>query len=190
MKSQNRNSILRKLGITEDDVKDSEMLFRQMPPPPPPYHIEDCLKEELILGYKTLRLKREKALRVLGVSEEDVDIENSKNLGSLGRAGRKRSFVIQDISTKRRISHLGFFGSRKMSLPNTMRPYRKKSSRRFSTGDTRSLKRTVREVVKLKHQNEEANAEIERLRQRIAKLEKKLGSDSESSDCGDVRETI
>lgn len=189
MTCQNRNSVLRKFGLTEDDVRHSEILFRQMPPPPPPdSHIAQCLKEETILGYTTLRLKREKALRVLGASEEDVNIENSKNLGSLGLAGRKRSFVIQDISTKRKVSHLSFCNPRKMSLPNTMKPHRKKSHRRRSTGDARSLKRTFRKVVKLKHQNEEANAEIERLRQRIGKLENALGLKGENSDSGDEGE--
>ena len=179
MSCQNRNAVLRKLGLTEDDIRHSEILFRQMPPPPPPQphdRIAQCLKEETILGYSTLRLKREKALKVLGASEEDVDIENSKNLGSLGIAGRKRSFIIQDISTKRKISHIRFCNPRRMSLPtNTTKSRRKKSHRRRSTSDARSIKRTCREIVKLKHQNEEANAEIERLRQRIGKLENALG---------------
>lgn len=64
-----------------------------MPPAP---QKQSSSKSELMLGYDSTRLNREKALKLLGVSEEQLDVENGKILGSLGIEGsqRKRSFRI------------------------------------------------------------------------------------------------
>ena len=183
MNERSRESILRKLGLTEQDVKDSEKLFRQMPPPPPPSRAY-CLKEEELLGYTMLRLKRSKALRVLGASEEDVDVENAKNLGSLGRSGRRRSFFVHESSMSRRVSDFGFYTQKSKSSRRISKKYsltkssstrfNKKSLRRRSTGDLLSLKRAVSEVTNLKKRNNDANAEIIRLKQRVENLEKEF----------------
>lgn len=64
-----------------------------MPPQPTK---QSSSKSELMMGYDSTRLNREKALKLLGVSEEQLDVENGKILGSLGILGsqRKRSFRI------------------------------------------------------------------------------------------------
>ena len=85
--------LLKKFGLSEDDINASRKLFSELPLPPPPGNYR-CKKQERVLGYRTLTLKREKALRLLGASEVDIEIENSKNLGSLGLSGRRRSFVV------------------------------------------------------------------------------------------------
>jgi hypothetical protein len=187
MKAHSRDSILRKLGLTEEDVRDSEKLFQQMPPPPP-QSPKTCLKEERLLGYTMLRLKRSKALRVLGTSEEEVDIENTKNLGSLGRSGRRRSFLIEikDMPKPKGINHFDLFSprikgkrrrlSKRNSCFRSCGRYREKSVRRKSTGDLLSLKIAVNDVKNLKKQNEDANAEIALLRQRLERLEKEFSS--------------
>lgn len=196
MKGQPSGSILKKLGLTEEDVRDSEKLFQQMPPPPPPPNNGRCLKEERLLGYAMLRLKRAKALRVLGASEEDVDIENAKNLGSLGRSGRRRSFIVENVSTNRRMTYLGFGvpGRRKSHTrrgskmhhsfrsmgKRPLRPKSKSSCRRKSTGDLLSLKLSdvtilpKDEFMNLKKQNQDANTEIMRLKKRLENLEKDI----------------
>mmetsp|Transcript_3552 Transcript_3552/g.5147 ORF Transcript_3552/g.5147 Transcript_3552/m.5147 type:complete len:206 (+) Transcript_3552:931-1548(+) len=194
MKGQPRGSILKKLGLTEEDVRDSERLFQQMPPPPPTQNNARCLKEERLLGYAMLRLKRAKALKVLGASEEDVDTENAKNLGSLGRSGRRRSFVVENMAANRRMTYLGFGmpqrrkshtrrGSKMHHSFRSIGKHRKTSLRRKSTGDLHSLKLSSAEVtilpkdefMNLKKQNQDANDEIMRLKQRLENLEKDLG---------------
>ena len=62
-----RSKGLRKLGVTEEDVKQATKLLEE-----------------------SSRL-RSKALNLLGTSEEEVELEFAKNLGSLGIAGRRRS---------------------------------------------------------------------------------------------------
>ncbi len=195
MSSKNRESILKKLGLTEEDVRDSEKLLRQIPPPPPPHLLSTsssikrqygyCTKAECVLGYTLLRLSREKALRVLGASEEEIDIENAKTLGSLGRSGRRRSFVVHDIITKGELE--GFTSCLKKRKISRVRitkgrasNYRRTTSfRRRSTGDLNFLKFSMyhkhNEYVKeLKKRNNDANAEIDHLRQRLEVLEKEV----------------
>ncbi len=186
MKVENRASILKKLGLTEEDVKDSEKLLRQIPPPPPAHATKyryTCRKEERLLGYTLIRLSREKALRILGASEEDVDIENTKNLGSLGRSGRRRSFLVDDIITK---NHQYVPKGSCVGRKNILRQHVKcrsspKYRRRRSTSELNSLKLLTiskNQFLQLKRQNEDANAEIIRLKQRLETLEKEISPDS------------
>jgi len=172
------NPILRKLGLTEDDIRDSEKLFKQIPPPPPSSSPR-CSKAERFLGYQMLRLKREKAMRVLGISEEDIDIENSKNLGSLGQTGRRRSFVLEYAPSKRgsfcstsKLSRRGYIKRSRSSTKNKHKHF----LRRRSTGDLVWMKDannsySFRAVSKKKG---EANEEIKLLKQRLQLLEKEI----------------
>jgi len=92
---QKRNKILDTLGLSEDDILTSHILFRQVPLPPPLQIRGKCQKmskEERVLGYTMPCLRRDKALKTLGISEEGLKLENCKNLGALGKAGRRRSF--------------------------------------------------------------------------------------------------
>jgi len=85
--SVGRRKGLLKLGVSEDDVELAEKLLRLIPKTP-----SDPNKAERILGYASMRLHREKALRLLGMTEEEIEEENAKVLGSLGTSGRRRSF--------------------------------------------------------------------------------------------------
>lgn len=186
MKTENRSSILKKLGLTEEDVIDSERLLRQIPPPPPSHSsakYEYCTKAERLLGYTLLRLSREKALRVLGASEEDVDIENSKTLGSLGRSGRRRSFVVRNEKANGvyagQISCLKIRKSSRGSIKcrNNPKYGRQSSYRRRSTSDLYSYRLALSKdefVQELKKQNEDASAEITRLKHRLETLEREV----------------
>ncbi len=102
--SRNPSIILKKLGLSEDDLKTSQLLFQEMPPPPP-FSCERGHKVEVLLGYSVTRLKRSKALKVLGTSEEKIEEENSKNLGALGAGGRRRSFMIADSESETESEH-------------------------------------------------------------------------------------
>jgi hypothetical protein len=83
---------LRKLGVSEDDVATAERILSEIPPPPQ-IRLHTSSKVEILLGYSKSRLRREKALKVLGAKEEEVDQENAKALGSLGLSGRRRSYM-------------------------------------------------------------------------------------------------
>lgn len=85
--SVNRTKGLIKLGVSEADVELAEKLLQLIPRTP-----FDPNKAERILGYASMRLHREKALRLLGLTEEEIEEENAKVLGSLGSSGRRRSF--------------------------------------------------------------------------------------------------
>ena len=87
--SLNRSKGLKKLGVSEDDVNLAGKLLEQIPACP-----SDPNKAERIFGYASSRLAREKAIRLLGTTEEEVDKDAAKTLGSLGVAGRRRSFSI------------------------------------------------------------------------------------------------
>lgn len=78
---------LQKLGVSEYDVKIAERLLSQIPSCSDPDS-----KEEQVLGYTLTRLCREKAIKVLGTTETEIELENAKNLGSLGVGGRRRSW--------------------------------------------------------------------------------------------------
>jgi hypothetical protein len=145
-----RSKILRKLGLTETDVQYSMKLFAEVNPSG-----SQCtskgVKIEQILGYSVNRLRRSKALRLMGVTEDEIELENSKNLGSLGNGGRKRSFIV--ITTQHQSSLFFSYNHkekseyrRRLSLDSARR--RKKSGvsnkldrkRRKSSTDFRTLK--------------------------------------------------
>lgn len=86
-----QSKCLRKLGVSEDDVKRAEVLFAQMIPFMP--GLVFSTKPEQFFGYAATRLQREKALRLLGVSEDEVELENTKCLSSLGLGARRRSYL-------------------------------------------------------------------------------------------------
>ena len=110
-----RARALKKLGLTEEDVHLSKKLFSEMsssaktPPTKTPCN---STKAERLLGYNATRLKRAKALRLLGATEDDVELECAKNLGSLGQGARRRSFVMEMDKGRSRLH-------RRLSLGNT-----------------------------------------------------------------------
>lgn len=78
--------VLKRLGLSEEDVRVSEKLISQIPPAPcslPTVYT----KAERILGYTETRLKRAKALRFLGATEDDVELENAKKFRGSGTGG-------------------------------------------------------------------------------------------------------
>ena len=89
--SLHRQHGLKKLGVSEDDVFLAERLLEQ---------ISSCSisKSERILGYAASRLNREKAIRLLGATEDEVAVEIPKVLGTLGVAGRRRSYSTTDVA--------------------------------------------------------------------------------------------
>lgn len=87
--ANNQSKCFEKLGIGLEDVKIAERLLHQIPPCPS----DSSNKAEKLMGYATTRLLREKAIRVLGTTEHEVELENAKNLGSLGVGGRRRSWA-------------------------------------------------------------------------------------------------
>lgn len=171
---QTRSAVLRKLGITEDDVTTSEKLFAQMPPPPP-LNTKFTSKTERILGYSLSRIKREKALRLMGASEEEVDLENAKNLGTLGCGGRRRSFCIVEVSNRkcsRRLSLDISLMKRRRSTRYETRPRRKSSS------DLMRMKKTdkycLSRLLVMQKQAVVTNQEVMRLKERVAMLEREI----------------
>jgi len=76
---------LKRLGVTEDDVKICEILLAQVVP-----SSKNGKKFECILGYSENRIVREKALSRLGVTEDELEVANLKALGSLGGADENR----------------------------------------------------------------------------------------------------
>lgn len=100
------------LGLSEEDIITATTLFQLIPSPPPLFqqsmtkntskHSIRCefTKAEILMGYTLRQLQRAKALRVLGTSEDNLEIENSKNLGALGNSGRRRSFMVPSVLRK------------------------------------------------------------------------------------------
>src|SRR3546814_13417686 len=74
-----RSIALRKMGITEEHFTKGEELMAQAPPPTA---LND--KVEKITGYSHDQMRRSKAMAVLGTTEEKIDEERAKLLGSLG----------------------------------------------------------------------------------------------------------
>lgn len=65
--------------MTEEDLNAAERIFLEA--------AAFCSlgrKEEKVLGYSLEQIKREKALERLGVTQEQIEFEACKNLGSLG----------------------------------------------------------------------------------------------------------
>jgi len=149
-----RAKCLRKMGVSEDDVKRAKHLFAQMIPLLPGDMTSN--KPEQIFGYATPRLKREKALKILGTSEDEVELENSKNLGALGIGGRRRSFCIglgrssvDSHVTKSRTHTLSASGRKALYLMTSHAKARRRLSsfkgnktiaRRHSTGEVFLMK--------------------------------------------------
>ena len=161
---------LQKLGVTEDDVHLAERLLKQIPVCP-----SDPNKAERIFGYAKSRLEREKAMRLLGATEEEVEIENAKNLGSLGVGARRRSFSVIETPPK------PLYKNRKSSFPKrprhssfdaAVRPYKRKHSA---------------ELRRLRQQSMASAMEIDSLRKRIEELEGLVQPSSRNSSCSSVR---
>ena len=91
--TNNQSKCFEKLGVGTEDVKMAERLLNQIPPCPS----DPNNKVEQLMGYARIRLLREKAIRVLGTSETEVELENAKNLGSLGVGGRRRSWAVVEL---------------------------------------------------------------------------------------------
>jgi len=85
MEEKERNNALRKLGVTNEDVKIAEYLMKEVP------ISEGLRKEEKIFGYSKGQLEREKALQTLGTTEEEIIESRAKKLGKLGTAIRSVS---------------------------------------------------------------------------------------------------
>jgi hypothetical protein len=86
-----REQALKRLGLREEDLRvANDILSRQRG------FQTAGTKEEQLTGYTSEQLHRRKALDVLGITEEIVDEELAKELGSLGIGGRKRSFPSQE----------------------------------------------------------------------------------------------
>uniref|UniRef100_A0A7S2UEP3 Uncharacterized protein n=1 Tax=Attheya septentrionalis TaxID=420275 RepID=A0A7S2UEP3_9STRA len=78
---------LRRLGVSEEDIRTGEILTAEIPPLGP---WKTLSKEEKLLGYTKSRLSREKALKILGVTEEEIENKNRKRLGALGNTKEDR----------------------------------------------------------------------------------------------------
>lgn len=149
-----RSKGLEKLGVSENDVLLAERLIKQIPSCP-----SDPNKAERILGYATSRLEREKALRLLGATEEEVEIENAKNLGSLGVAARRRSHSLIDTPPK------------PMYLNKKPLVKRYKHHGSFDTVMRQRKRKTSAELHRLRNQSIASANEIEALKKRIYELE-------------------
>lgn len=178
----NRSKGLKKLGVSEDDVKLAESILQHIP-----NSSNDPEKAERVLGYASSRLKRAKALRLLGASEEDVENETAKVLGSLGVAGRRRSFAVLAEPTGSSVSSLSSSSS---SIGNDVRQFdvlvlfsRPKSFsllakiKRSNLRDLITKQRhtmssqSENEIEALRHQVLTSSTEIESLKARIQELE-------------------
>jgi len=179
--SHSRSHGLKKLGVTEDDVRLAEKLLEQ---------ISFCSinKAERILGYAAARMKREKALRLLGASEDEVAVEVPKVLGSLGVAGRRRSYSEADFTAPAFVVVRGSVGSyplvsmerrltrhdnenRRLSYDPFFRQRRSKEVVRRRSSDSDVPKNLVRSLRKT---NAKISPEIELLKAQITMLERRL----------------
>ena len=196
---QKRDKILDLLGLSEDDILTSHILFKQVPLPPPLQIRGKCQKmskEERVLGYTMPCLRRDKALKTLGISEEVLKLETSKNLGALGRSARRRSFVVQAEKSKRsRAYHFCspsklFKRQRILAGPEKQKNFTKSSRRKSSCSSTppRKSKRSRKfcskslgcnsaEMNRLKEDLFKAQHNISCIRQRMEGLEGKINKD-------------
>mmetsp|Transcript_28109 Transcript_28109/g.43748 ORF Transcript_28109/g.43748 Transcript_28109/m.43748 type:complete len:171 (+) Transcript_28109:484-996(+) len=97
----NRSRFLRKMGICEEDVIHAEILMYEMPPVRPR---NEAAKHEILLGYSEERLRRAKALRLLGITEEELDAANLKSLCMLGtvKSQKRRSLSLVELTQDQR----------------------------------------------------------------------------------------
>lgn len=167
----NRSKGLQKLGVSEDDVNLAKRLLEQIPACP-----SDPNKAERILGYASTRLLREKALRLLGATEEEVDAENAKTLGSLGVAGRRRSFSIETTA------HSEFLAFTKV-IPKSSDILRRRHThavhlnrevRQRRNVGKRNMTFTETEVRTLHSQAKESANQMREMRAKISELERRL----------------
>ncbi len=207
MKSTRRKA-LATLGLSEDDVKTSETLFQQLPIPPIIHRTRgklqspDTSKAESLMGYATFSLQREKALKVLGTSEEDIEIENSKSLGALGQSGRRRSYL-KNLGTHENYRHSLCSSSnclkrRRNTLDMTIKPHssKKKRKRIYSGLSTGLSKRTKKyrkpqfasdkamyteEMNRLKEALFLAQANISQLEIKLQRMEEKIKKNENSN---------
>ena len=170
---------LRKLGVSEDDVHLATRLLAQIPACP-----ADPNKAERILGYASSRLVRDKALRLLGTTEEEVDAENAKALGSLGVAGRRRSFSFGTTTTTATLRGaaphadlLAFARAvpKRTDLLRRRHTYASKRDVRHRRGGGRRTVAVPETEIRAFHaQAQESANHIRELRRRITELESKL----------------
>lgn len=202
--SLNRTNGLRKLGVSEDDVIFAEKLLEQ---------ISSCStnnKTERILGYAATRMKREKAIRLLGVTEDEVAVEIPKVLGTLGIAGRRRSY-----STTNPRAFIQVVNARSISSPPQQRRCTVQSSslhhrlpesdprRRSSESDMRRAglgqflrkpspesNESCAEQGYVRCEDESSTSEVESLKEKIMILEERLAAlevEKMSTDATNVR---
>ncbi|KAL9181187.1 hypothetical protein ACHAXT_009992 [Thalassiosira profunda] len=163
-----RSAGLRKLGVSESDVHLAEKLLHQTVQADP---------------------ARSKALRMLGATENDVAMENSKMLGSLGVAGRRRSYSIVEPPSQSEILALA------RAIPKARSVWvRRKSSdaRRRHTLDVKRAYRRMSigkrrrssdgEVRRLRNQTLFFANENQALRAKIDELERRLSEQSGTED--------
>jgi hypothetical protein len=164
--SLNRRNGLRKLGVSEDDVLLAEKLLEQ---------ISSCSisKSERILGYAAIRMKREKAIRLLGATEDEVAVEIPKVLGTLGVAGRRRSYSTTDVAPPAFTQ----FGRRSSSSPHAQQlsaAFNPGMRRRPSGNDPRTRSSSESDMRRLRNKANSSTYEVEALKARIAMLEERL----------------
>jgi len=178
-----RSKILKKLGLSEMDVKYSMKLFAEAHPSGRNQCSGQGVKLEKILGYSVTRLRRSKALRLLGVTEEDIELENSKNLGTLGTNGRKRSFIVMttnresslfsyNIKENQKHGRLNFdSSSRKMTSSYIKIDYK----RRKSSTDLRNLKSSLEQMhASLRRHATSTQLEVVKLKESVRNLEEEI----------------
>ena len=158
-----RSAGLRKLGVSESDVHLAEKLLHQTVQADP---------------------ARSKALRMLGATENDVALENSKILGSLGVAGRRRSYSIVEPPSQSEILALargikarrsvwvrrnGGDALRRRHTLDVRRAYRRVSTigkrRRSSDGEVRRLRN---QTLFFANENQALRAKIDELERRLS----------------------
>lgn len=182
--SHSRSHGLKTLGVTEDDVRLAEKLLEHI-------SFYSINKAERILGYAAARMKREKALRLLGASEDEVTVEIPKVLGTLGVAGRRRSYSEADFTAPAFVVVRGSVGSyprmsmeRRLTRNDTENrlgisydpmPQQRRSKevvrRRSSDSDvSKKLLRSLR----LRKTQAKISPEVELLKARIGMLERRL----------------
>ena len=139
----------------------------------------DPNKAERILGYASTRLARDKALRLLGTNEEEVALENAKVLGSLGVAGRRRSWSILVHSKPPKQPP---FEDRKILRRHTVSSTMRHKMRRGSRTDKHSTSKD-KEIRRLRNQARSSAVEIDTLKNRLDELERRLANTGvETSD--------
>ena len=125
---EGRARALKRLGLTEEDVHLSKKLFNEISSQATTASSYNSTKAERLLGYNETRLKRSKALRLLGATEDDIELECAKNLGSLGQGGRRRSFVVEmDPARNSRLHRRLRLGSSAITDTCTCRSSRRKA---------------------------------------------------------------